>query len=71
MGIEEQTCETRIEMLQDYQFKVSFSREGLEPLLMDEPQPVGKGQYPNAGLLVAAHHLCASVSVGRGSRSKE
>jgi len=54
MGIEEQTCETRIEMLQDYQFKVSFSREGLEPLLMDEPQPVGKGQYPNAGLLVAA-----------------
>ena len=54
MAIEEQTCETRIEMLQDYQFKVSFSREGLEPLLMDEPQPVGKGQYPNAGLLVAA-----------------
>lgn len=54
MGIEEQTCETRIEMLQDYQFKVSFSREDLEPLLMDEPRPVGKGQYPNAGLLIAA-----------------
>ncbi len=54
MAIEEQTCETRIEMLQDYQFKVSFSREGLEPLLMDEPRPVGTGQYPNAGLLVAA-----------------
>jgi organic hydroperoxide reductase OsmC/OhrA len=54
MAIEEQTCETRIEMLQDYQFKVSFSREGLEPLMMDEPQPVGKGQYPNAGLLIAA-----------------
>ncbi|MDD1743956.1 MAG: OsmC family protein [Methanomassiliicoccales archaeon] len=54
MGIEEQTCEIRIEMLQEYQFKVSFSREELEPLLMDEPQPVGKGQYPNAGLLLAA-----------------
>jgi organic hydroperoxide reductase OsmC/OhrA len=54
MGIEEQTCETRIEMLQDYQFKVSFSREELEPLLMDEPRPVGKGKYPNAGLLIAA-----------------
>jgi organic hydroperoxide reductase OsmC/OhrA len=54
MGIEEQTCVTRIEMLQDYQFKVTFSRETLEPLLMDEPQPVGKGAYPNAGLLLAA-----------------
>ena len=54
MGIEEQTCVTRIEMLQDYQFKVTFSRETLEPLLMDEPVPVGKGEYPNAGLLIAA-----------------
>ncbi len=54
MAIKEQTCETRIEMLHDYQYKVSFSREGLEPLLMDEPQPLGKGQYPNAGLLIAA-----------------
>ncbi len=54
MAIKEQTCETFIEMLQDYQFKVTFPREELEPLMMDEPRPVGKGQYPNAGLLIAA-----------------
>jgi len=42
---------------------VDFRSDKLEPLLMDEPEPLGTGRYPNAGRLLAAavgNCLCAS-----------
>jgi uncharacterized OsmC-like protein len=53
-GIEEQEFRTSIVLLDGYQFQVSFPDEAMPRLLMDEPEPVGKGEHPNAGLLLAA-----------------
>ncbi|HVO78211.1 MAG TPA: OsmC family protein, partial [Methanomassiliicoccales archaeon] len=54
MGIPEQEFKTRVELIDGYQFRVSFTGEGIPDLLMDEPSPVGKGEYPNSGLVLAA-----------------
>lgn len=55
----------RIESIEGYQFKVTFSNPALEDMMMDEPAPLGKGEHPNAGLLLAAavgNCLCASLT---------
>ncbi len=54
MGIPEQEFKTSVELIEGYQFKVSFAGENIPDLLMDEPSPVGKGEYPNAGLILSA-----------------
>jgi uncharacterized OsmC-like protein len=53
-----------LDYVENYQFKVSFNSDKIEPILTDEPEPLGKGEYPNAGKLLAAavgNCLCASL----------
>ena len=54
MAIEKGIFKTRIEMIDGYEFRVKFANENIPDLLMDEPTPLGKGERPNAGLILAA-----------------
>lgn len=48
----------------DYRFVVDFDQAGLEPLVVDEPPPLGDGAGPNAARLLAvavANCLAASL----------
>jgi len=54
----------RIELEEGYRFRVSFNSDRLDDLIMDEPEPLGSGRYPNAGRLLAAavgNCMCASL----------
>ena len=65
MAIEEGIFKTRIEMIDGYEFRVKFYNESIPDLMMDEPIPLGKGEHPNAGLILAAavgNCLCASLA---------
>jgi uncharacterized OsmC-like protein len=47
-----------------YRFRINFGSDKIPDILMDEPEPLGKGEYPNAGKLLAAavgNCLCASL----------
>ena len=53
-----------IDQIEDYQFRVNFNREQLDPLIVDEPAPLGKETGPTATKLLAssvASCLCASL----------
>jgi len=52
--MEEGEFKVHIEPVQDYEFRIKFSNPSLPELLTDEPKPLGKGEHPNAGLLLAA-----------------
>ena len=53
-----------MQQLQGYEFNVRFDLAGVEPLLVDEPPPVGQSQGPNPSrLLTAAAAHCLSASL--------
>jgi hypothetical protein len=43
-----------MDLQDDYRFLVDFGQDGVPPLLMDEPEPLGEGTGPNAARLLAA-----------------
>jgi len=51
---EEKTFRVDVVHERDFVFKVDFGLEGVDDMVMDEPEPVGGGIGPNAGKLVAA-----------------
>lgn len=47
-----------------YRFQVDFEQDGVPDLLMDEPEPLGAGEGPNAArVLAAAVANCLSASM--------
>ena len=52
-----------MEFLDGYRFGVDFQMDGVPPLVMDEPPPLGAGDGPNAArVLAAAIANCLSAS---------
>ena len=60
---EDQTFDLTMELHDGYRFLVDFAQPGVPPLLLDEPEPLGDGDGPNAArLLAAAVGNCLSAS---------
>jgi uncharacterized OsmC-like protein len=52
-----------MELLDGYRFLVDFDQPGVAPMLIDEPEPLGDGDGPNAArVLAAAVGNCLSAS---------
>lgn len=61
--VEDRPVEISMEMQEGYRFLVDFHQEGVPPLLMDEPPPLGEGAGPGASrVLAAAIANCLSAS---------
>ena len=64
MASEQEVFITKLDRVKDYQFKVEFDLPGMQELVTDEPEPVGKNSGPNASrLLSAAVGNCLSSSL--------
>lgn len=65
MAIEEGDFKTKVELVEGYKFRIHFDNEKASDFYMDEPKPLGTGDYPNAGKFLAAavgNCLCASLT---------
>ena len=65
MTVDAGEFKTRIELVENYKLKASFNSDRIEDIFVDEPEPLGSGEYPNAGRLLAAavgSCLCASLA---------
>jgi uncharacterized OsmC-like protein len=54
----------QLEQLQDFEFKVRFDVGSMADLVVDEPEPIGRGSGPNPSRMVAvaaAHCLTSSL----------
>ncbi|MEM2943628.1 MAG: OsmC family protein [Methanomassiliicoccales archaeon] len=63
--MDEGEFEVCIELIDDYKFRATFCSPKIQDLVLDEPKPLGSGEYPNAGKLLAAaigNCLCASLA---------
>ena len=53
-----------MEQQHDYRFLVDFGQEGMAPLVVDEPPPLGLGEGPNPSRLLATSvGNCLSASL--------
>jgi uncharacterized OsmC-like protein len=62
--MEETEFLTKMCRIEHYKFRVSFNNDKIEDIFTDEPEPLGSGEFPNAGKLLAAavgNCLCASL----------
>jgi uncharacterized OsmC-like protein len=58
------TFSLSLERLQNYEFKTKFDWAHLDPIILDEPAPLGQNRGPNASrLLAAAVGNCLSASL--------
>lgn len=63
MAEEERGFEVDLELEEEFEFTVDFGLEGVPELTMDEAEPVGAGNGPNAArVLAAAVGNCLSAS---------
>lgn len=65
MTVDAGEFKTSIELVENYKLKVSFNSDKIEDIFVDEPEPLGSGEYPNADRLLAAavgSCLCASLA---------
>ena len=63
--MEDGEFKVHIEPLGGYEFNVRFGDGSIPDLRVSEPSPLGSGEHPNAGLLLAAavgNCLCASLT---------
>jgi uncharacterized OsmC-like protein len=61
--VEEETFKVSMEMEGGYRFRIDMN--SAQEIFMDEPKPLGSGDYPNAGKFLAAavgNCLCESLS---------
>lgn len=61
--MEEETFKVGMEMVEGYKFRIDMN--SAQEIFMDEPKPMGSGDYPNAGKFLAAavgNCLCESLS---------
>jgi uncharacterized OsmC-like protein len=61
--LEEETFKVSLEMVEGYRFRIDMN--SAQEIFMDEPKPLGSGDYPNAGKFLAAavgNCLCESLA---------
>jgi uncharacterized OsmC-like protein len=61
---EERGFTVTMEQLDEFEFRVKFGMDGVDDLVMDEPEPVGHDRGPNASrVLAAALGNCLTASL--------
>ena len=64
MSEEDRSFSVSMRRLDGFRFEVDFGLDGVPPMVMDEPAPVGENSGPNAGkVLAAAMGNCLTASL--------